>query len=253
MQPIASQGEAARRASLNTYGAITGSLVWGTGFETGGGLQEIIPEVQGGSSTVTKITTNTNSGAGAIQLYADAVNTDYAGFYRYGPIGGNISKLGVLFAAYPNVYASALTTMRFGLSANYWGLGNDEYIAAWLKISREAGGSKKLYYYNAAGAYVDTGITVDDFFISTGDAVQWPYWHSIKVVLNPTVNPPKYSYVEIDGHRFDLSAFTPYWTNSAGAYWKQRNYFSSFISCITNEAVAKSILIDDLNITINEP
>jgi hypothetical protein len=230
------------------------TFLWGSSFDEGTGLQEIIPEVAGQNSTVTLDSTLANTGKSSIKLHADLNSGNYAAFYRYGTPGGSIDKFGVLFAAWPQIPASGndLSHLNIALNANYWGLGRDILIWSGVKIAREAGGTKKLYYYNFSKGLTDTGINVDSIFISRNDASPWQVWHSIKLVINPTVYPPKYDYLEIDGHHFDLSAFTPYYEAPGGANWREGNYISSFISGGTDEGVAKDLNVDDVLLSSNE-
>jgi hypothetical protein len=229
------------------------TILWSSSFD-GAGIPEIIPEVVGAGSTVTRVITISNTGVSSIQLHADIHSGDYASFYRYGPSGGAISKYGVLFAAWPAVPLSGndLSHLNVFVTGNFWGLGRDIYFSGGVSIARLAAGWKKLYYWNQTNVKTDTGINIDNVFMSRNDSNAWQTWHNIKLVVNPTVYPPKFDYLEIDGHHFDLSNFTPFYQDSAGSYWRQSNYVSIFISGGTDEAVAKDIYIDDVIISGNE-
>lgn len=124
-----------------------------------------------------------------------------------------------------------------------------------LKISREAGGVQKLYYWDPTGAYVDTGITIDKFFFSRTDSVgaTSTIWRSIKMVVNPTVSPPVYDCIEIDGHHFDLSAFQPQLLNTVGTtLYDHYNMNFFYVGMQTDEAVAKILNVDDVLMSSNE-
>lgn len=250
-------GKAGQIPGLNftNFGEKGKTFIWGSSFDEGTGLQEIYPGFSGGSSSVSINTAHSNTGGASVKLFADSGIGNWAGFSRYGNYGGVISKIGSMVSVNPETptTGSNITDFTMGIYINYWGIGRDFGFSGLVKISRQAGGVRKLFVFNQTLAYVDSGLSIDEFFYAPGElSFPWYPWHTLKLVVNPTLDPPMYDYFEIDGHHFDLSGFQcPSYT--AGSPFYSNKNTSRFDFLLTNqEAVAKTVYVDDVLISANE-
>lgn len=245
-EPVGTAAEAIRRSVLGSLPS-TGHLIWGSSFNANNA--EVRRILNGATAEVSWTDWTSNSGGGSLILRSGDVVGNYAGIERVqSPL--TVTRTGIAFAGYPEVdpAGGSLTDLEIGIIGNYYGMGNDKRVNARLRISREVGGTV-LYYYNAAGAWIDTGIAVGEFFINAADAFPFSWWRSIKFVIDPIPATPRYKYLEIDGARLNLSAFTP----QTAAPVVLRPYLWTSIIHYTQEAINKNLYVDDFGITDVEP
>lgn len=246
-QPIGDPAESARRS---VFGAVpsTGHLIWGSSFnENIAEIEETIGPPGSGSVDWTEI--RANSGAGAIKVQTGNAIGNSAGVKRYSnPI--SLSKTGLSVVSYSEIDLAGLsvTDLILRIRINYYG-GANKYISGSIKISRDALGVTRLYYEDSLGNWSDSGQNIGGFFVNTADMFNFSYWRNIKFVIDPTGATLKYVYFEIDGSRFDLSSYTG--VTSPLAY--DRPLSMVWLLLETQEAISKTINLDDIGFTDSEP
>jgi hypothetical protein len=247
-QPTGDPAESARRSIFDALPS-TGHILWGSSFNEN--INEL--DIEGlPSGAITRWSDAiTHSGPGSVYMETAPLSSSKTDFRRLcGALNRN--RIATIVHVFPVIdwAGSALEDIYLGLEMNFVGMGNDIYIVSSIKISRTAGPVTKLYYLNAAHVYVDTGISIPTFFVSWSDVWSYTYWRYLKLAVDTSGSIPKYAYLDLDGIRYDLSALNPYYVKPATI---DRSFIFLDLSLYTNENNAKSLYVDDVNITDSEP
>jgi hypothetical protein len=250
-QPVGSPTEAALRGMMGSL-PTTGHLMWGSGFNDN--LAEI--DRNPANADVQWSDERSFSGAGSIKISTPAVAGQFAGIYKY-ITQKDFSKHGIAFAIYPVIDTAiggdGLQHLDFGFELNYFGTGaTDKHINYYVRIAREAGNVTRVYYQDPWGAWQNTGLNIGEFFVHFTDAYPWTWWRTVKLVVEP-MDPsgfPRYLYLEIDGIRYNMSTMLPLF-NPVLVF--NRAAMFSFVTLMTDEAVAHIIYLDDMGLTDEEP
>jgi len=246
-QPTGDPAESARRAIFGSLPS-TGHLLWGSSFNENISEIEVLPLV----SSAVWSDANSNSGSGSILLITGSNINDYAEIIRRtAPFIEN--RIGLTVATYPPIDFSgdSLTEIILSLECNFYGMDIDQHVVAQLSLRRRTIGSSDmtLKYRDSLNNWVDTGILIGDYFVNHGDSYVMSFWRNLKMVIDVSQAVPKYAYLDIDGRRFDLSSFTAY----SDPIVVNRSFIFSLVYLRTYETISKSIWIDDMSITDNEP
>jgi len=249
LNPVADAGENARRIALHSF-PTTGHLLWGSSFDEN--LAELSNIDCSGTGYIQWTDEKTNTGPGSIKMVTGSNNNDYALFNRHAsPFSFN--KLGVELYVYPKQIGNGNATGEFRIYINENFPDKNLFINSGIKITREAGPVTKLYYVNGFGSgapWIDTGINIGGFLSGNGDAFSYTWFRRIKFVVDPTKNPPMYSYLEIDGVRYDLSSIP---SNYQASTMPVPQLLGTVELMNTNVYGPWTVYVDDMNITDVEP
>jgi len=199
-------------------------LKWNRNFETGAG---------GTGHSITLSNERTFRGSGCMKIIPPNVATDYSRAFRY--IGGvSAHKVGME----TNVtFADTLNLMPCVLFRAYTGTRN-----IWAGIRIEQQGAGGLSYLNNTGnqPHLDAAWTTFDNTFNLDLYTSYP----IKFVVD--LDTEKYIRCMFGGTEIDMSALTPYATNST---FCQRVLMDIYVVAGT----AGAVLFDDFIFTIEEP
>jgi hypothetical protein len=248
-QPTGDPAESARRS---VFGAMpsTGHILWGSSFN------ENIAELDLGIPTPGEIVrwsdAASHSGPGSVYVETGPLTNDAASFRRLA-FAQRQNRIGCAIHLLPEI-DWALTAERefyLDLEMNFVDMsGNNIYIFSSINIYRNPAGVNRLYYYNAAGAYVLVpGVTIPTTFVASTDAWPYTYWRFVKFTVDTSGSTPRYGYLDFDGHRYDLSALEPYHTPAV----IDRSFIFMAFTLRTYEDTPAKAYVDDIIITDNEP
>lgn len=229
--PVWDLGELAARAAKGVGIDRAGQVAFSTSFDHGS-ASEFLLQPAGGSIAVD--TTKTSRGSHSLKLTTAATIASPCIAERYWFPLHSERPIGIEVAVEMNGQDDA--DFDIGITAGISPVANRTYMGR-LRIQL-AGGNRRLQY-------LDSGFVYQDLVIMPWFESSTYYWHSFKLVVNPWTG--KYIRAIVDRERVDMSAINM-WYESALSY-----YLKGYFVLTNRVAAAKTVFVDDVILTGNEP